>query len=344
MKKILLLFALFGAKFSFSQITVSPAGGPSQVATLLTGNGVTMTNVVITGDTNAYGNFLAFGSSLGMNGGLVMTTGLRSNVIGPNNTAGQGACNNITYPDADLMSIEPQAYYDVCVIEMDCVPTDDTLYFNYVFGSEEYPEFVLAPYNDAFGIFVSGANPAGGNYASSNMTVLPTGGPVSINNVNASVNSQYYLSNTSDTTLQYDGTTVNLTAVIPVVPGQTYHVKIIVGEAGDCIYDSGVFLQAGSFRCAGQPLDVAATTNTESQVSVYPNPANASVLFTFSTLESSYVYVELRSIDGKTVLSQNFVTDNNAVSVDVSTLPEGIYIAEITNNGIRESKKIVVKR
>lgn len=343
MKKILLLLALFSAKISFGQITVSPASGPSQIATLLTGNGVTMTNVVITGDTNAYGNFLAFGSSLGMNGGLVMTTGLRSNVIGPNNTAGQGACNNITYPDADLMSIEPQAYYDVCVIEMDCVPTDDTLYFNYVFGSEEYPEFVLAPYNDAFGIFVSGANPAGGNYASSNMTVLPTGGPVSINNVNASVNSQYYISNTSDTTLQYDGTTVNLTAVIPVVPGQTYHLKIIVGDAGDCIYDSGVFLQAGSFRCAGLPLDVTATTNTESNVNAYPVPANSSVLFTFTSLESSDVYVELRSIDGKTVLAQNLLATNNAVSVDVSSLPEGIYIAEITNNGIRESKRIVIK-
>ncbi len=342
MKKYLLVVsASFVAQFSFAQVVVSPSGSAGQIATLLTGNGVVMSNVVITGDTNAYGNFTSVGSSLGMNGGLVITTGAALNVVGPNNNTAQGTCNGSTFTDPQLTAVEPMAFNDVCIIEMDCVPNDDTLYFNYVFGSEEYPEFVFASFNDAFGIFVDGTNPAGGNYTGSNMTLLPTGGPVTINNVNATVNSQYYVTN-NDTMLQYDGLTTNLTAVIPVVPGQTYHLKIIVADAGDCIYDSGVFLQAGSFRCAGQPLDAPAPVAPKSTVAVYPVPTSTNLNFSFSTLTNENVDIVFYSLDGKAVFARNSQAVNNVVSVDVSALAEGMYIAEIIHDGVRETKRIAI--
>ena len=342
MKKFLLAIPVFLlSHFAFSQVVLSPSGSPSQIATLLTGNGVVMSNVVITGDTLSYGNFTSVGSSLGMNGGMVITTGHATNVIGPNYNAGQSACLGTVLTDPDLMTIEPMAVNDVCIIEMDCVPNDDTLYFNYVFGSEEYPEYVFASFNDAFGIFVTGANPAGGNYTGANMTTLPTGGPVSINNVNASTNSQFHVVNT-DTMLQYDGLTTNLMAVIPVVPGQTYHLKIIVGDAGDCIFDSGVFLQAGSFRCAGQPLDAPAPVQQKSTVTAYPVPATSNLNFQFPTLVNESVDVVFYSLDGKSVLTRNSQAVNNVVSVDVSVLAEGMYIAEIIHDGVRETKRIAV--
>jgi hypothetical protein len=342
MKKILLAIpALFLAQFVFAQVVVSPSGSPSQIATLLTGNGVVMSNVVITGDTLQYGNFTSVGSSLGMNGGLVITTGYATNVIGPNNNSAQSACPGTVLNDPELMSIEPMATNDLCIIEMDCVPNDDTLYFNYVFGSEEYPEYVFATFNDAFGIFVNGPNPAGGNYTNTNMTVLPNGSPVCIDSVNATVNSAYFVNNT-DTMLQYDGLTTNLTAIIPVTPGMTYHIKIVVGDAGDCIYDSGVFLQAGSFRCAGQPLDAPALTAPKSVVSAYPVPASSSLNFRFPTLLNENVDVVFYSLDGKSVLAHNSQAVNNIISVDVSSLAKGTYLAEIIHDGIRETKRIVI--
>lgn len=343
MKKLLLFVpALIACECASAQVVVSPAGSPSQIATLLTGNGVVMSNVVITGSGNAYGSFTSVGSSLGMNGGLVITTGDAATVVGPNNSTSQGMCNGTTLNDPDLATIEPMASNDVCMIEMDCVPTDDTLYFNYVFGSEEYPEYVFASFNDAFGIFVNGTNPAGGNYTGANMTLLPaSAGPVSINNVNASINSAYYVTNT-DTMLQYDGLTINLTAIIPVVPGQTYHLKIIVGDAGDCIFDSGVFLQAGSFRCSGQPLDVPAQTHAVAQVNAFPVPANNVVNFAFASLENPEVQMTVRSLDGKTVMQQNGTAQNSVITLDVSTLAEGTYLVEIVHDGIRETKLIPV--
>jgi hypothetical protein len=103
---------------------------------------------------------------------------------------------------------------------------------SFVFGSEEYPEFVSGSFNDGFGIFISGPNPAGGNYNNYNIARLPNGQLVSIDNVNANTNAQYY--NTNNTgVIQYDGYTDGLTAQLSVIPCSTYHVKIIIADARD---------------------------------------------------------------------------------------------------------------
>ena len=63
--------------------------------------------------------------------------------------------------DFDLQSITSNQIYDECVIEFDFVPEGDSISFNYVFVSEEYPEYVCASFNDAFGFFLTGPNPNG---------------------------------------------------------------------------------------------------------------------------------------------------------------------------------------
>lgn len=340
MKKLALLSAFAFPAFSFAQITVYPAGSPSQVATFLSGNGVTISNVSIYGQPSQYGYFTAANTILGMSGGLVLTTGDTANVIGPNSSGQIAGIVGTNYSDSSIMSIEPTATYDVCMIEFDCVPSDDTLYFNYVFGSDEYPEYVTSQFNDAFGIFVTG-----GIYNDTNMALLPNGTPVSIANINNGFNNSgpcmncaYYVNNIQFVTnLEYDGFTVNLTGVLPVVPNQTYHIKIIVADASDNFIDSGVFLQAGSFRCTNTAQDVPVNSSPVSLVSAYPIPATNSVSFNFTLLENPDVEMTVRSIDGKVVLQQTIVAHNNTVELDVSTLAEGAYIVEIIHDGICET-------
>jgi hypothetical protein len=48
-------------------------------------------------------------------------------------------------------------------------PTCATLSINYVFASEEYPEFATGTINDVFGFVLSGPNPSGGNYNQTNI-------------------------------------------------------------------------------------------------------------------------------------------------------------------------------
>ena len=85
-----------------------------------------------------------------------------------------------------------------------------------------------------------------------NIALVPgTSDFVSINNVNDAMNADYYVDNDDmtlgdSTQIEYDGFTVPLTAVANVTPGETYHVKIVVADAGDSVLDSGVFLSVES--------------------------------------------------------------------------------------------------
>lgn len=57
--------------------------------------------------------------------------------------------------------------------------------------------------------------------------------------------------------IQFDGWTSVLTAMATVVPCETYHIRLVVGDVGDPWYDSAVFFKANSFS-AGSPVEVEA--------------------------------------------------------------------------------------
>jgi gliding motility-associated-like protein len=156
--------------------------------------------------------------------------------------------------------------FDAAVLEFDFIPTGDSVKFRYCFGSEEYPEYVNAGVNDAFAFFLSGPNPAGGNYVNKNVALLPgTSTAVSIDNVNAGLNATYYRSNTGNPiNCEFDGLTTVLYALEKIVCGQTYHIKIAIADGGDGVWDSGVFLEGGSFSSL-PPLNVF-TTNSNSNI------------------------------------------------------------------------------
>jgi hypothetical protein len=342
-KNLLFSFAgIFLFLNSYSQITTSPTGGPSSIASFLTGFGVTISNVVVNCDSNAIGYFAANNTNLNMPAGLALTTGNVDSIPGPNNSSSISTAN--FFPgDSDLTVLAGVQTFDACVLEFDCVPLYDTLYFNYLFGSEEYPEFVNGAFNDIFAIFISGPS-----LPFQNMALLPsTSIPVSVNNVNNGVtnsgpcmNCLFYVDNTADTMLQYDGTTTNLLAQIPVTPNATYHFKIAVADAGDFVYDSGVLLQAGSFRTAN-PNGISTASN-ENGITMYPVPANDAVNFNFKTLANPNVRFVVRSLSGQEALTQTITVANGNATLDVSAFAQGMYSVEIIADGMRSVKRLVV--
>jgi gliding motility-associated-like protein len=239
-----------------AQLTLSSGLSAAQMASILAGPGVQISNAVITSPTNYYSSFNASGTNLGLTNGLLLTTGDFSVAVGPNNQQG-AATVDINPGDATLQAIAGVNTYDAAVLEFDFIPQNDTIEFKYIFASEEYPEYVCSTYNDLFGFFISGP----GIMGTQNLAIIPgTSTPVAINAVNSGTSgsnanpnspcnlsySNYYVDNTNGTTIQYDGFTTVLTAFAIVIPCQTYHLKIVVADAGDADYDSGVFLQAGS--------------------------------------------------------------------------------------------------
>jgi gliding motility-associated-like protein len=244
----------------FSQLITNTGTSPSGlVQNVLLGPGVTVSNIMYNGSPSSIGSFTATGTNLGINQGIVMTTGTvlnnGSGPHGPNNQAGAGIDNGAGGSGLLTNLINGVQTYNAAILEFDFIPYSDTVKFKYVFGSDEYPEFAPpnnSGYNDVFGFFISGPGITG----IQNIAKLPNNGSiVSINNVNAITNSTYYNFNGDGNTapynsnpfyIQYDGFTDVLTAVSKVQCGQTYHLILAVADVGDGQWDSGIFLEANS--------------------------------------------------------------------------------------------------
>ena len=263
-------------------ITVSNTMTPTQlVQNVLAGPGVTISNVTFNGVpgtsvNNQIGTFNNGNGSIGVPNGVILATGGITVALGPNNSANASVpVDNNAGADPDLTTLANNTTFDKAILEFDFIPSGDTLRFNYSFASEEYNEYACTPFNDVFGFFISGPGFAGPfQLGAENIALIPgTNVPVAINTVNngnvgsaggtvtncANANPNwnttdtiYYVDNEVPTNMgfnniQFDGYTVVLTAFALVQCNQTYHIKIAIADAGDEIYDSGVFLQAGSF-------------------------------------------------------------------------------------------------
>lgn len=232
------------------------------VNNILLGPGVVASNIQFTGQQKASGYFLGGASNLGLNSGLILTTGRATDAIGPNDNPAKSFVNQ-SPGDPLLDALFNQNTMEACRLEFDFVPSSDSVRFRYVFASEEYSEGVCTPYNDIFGFYISGPGITGVQ----NLALIPnTNIPVSISSVNGGIlgdsiygpnpvypychlgNTAYYVDNTNGLTVQYDGLTVVLEAKSLVIPCETYHIIMVVAEANDPTFDTGVFIEAGSFN------------------------------------------------------------------------------------------------
>ncbi len=262
-----------------AQIVIDNSLTPQEfVEQILVGTGVSVSNVTYNGQANAPGGQVAIGSFTSANtilplaNGLVLASGgvnqipTGSTIFDP----GSGLSG-----DPDLLLLSGQASInDYSILEFDFVPLGDTIKFDFVFGSTEYASYTCTVFNDAFGFFLSGPGISGpfSNNAT-NLAIVPnTGGPgvegipITINTINSGsptgsgtastcaaadpnwqANSIYYVDNPNATDFMFNGFTVPLTAISPVQCGQTYHIKIAIGDGTDSSLDSGVFLEGGSF-------------------------------------------------------------------------------------------------
>ena len=135
-----------------AQIVLSNAQTPAAlVQSVLLGPGVTVSNITFNGVpantiTEQVGSFNGVNTTLGMAQGLILATGDVMNAAGPNNSGSSSmGGGNFGQGDPDLAVLSsPQTVNDAAVLEFDFVPNGDSLKFDFVFGSDEYLEFVTA--------------------------------------------------------------------------------------------------------------------------------------------------------------------------------------------------------
>lgn len=328
------LLCLVG-KTGWGQLQVEQDKTAQQLAEMLVGNGVTVLNPSITGSSMANGFFFnGETTNLGIDSGVVISSGKVVNIPGPVNT---GLSTGFNLPgDIDLSTWSGKTTADAFVLEFDFIPSYDEINLTYTFGSSEYQSvaWYTGDYNDIFAYFVSGPRPNSSiPYNRENIALIPnTEIPVSVFNVNPDVNNEYYRGN-SGNTIAFYGLTVVFTASLPVVPCEQYHIKIALSDAGgsppngDDVYDSGVFLKAGSFSSPGIALEPLYTTPGGEPFAVEGcTQADLRVTLPFANPVTSWVVFDSITGTATNGVDYNFLNDSvmflpNQVSVTIPIVP-----------------------
>lgn len=203
---------------SAKALSVSPTNDGNTLLNSLLGNpsGLSNFTVTTTGAASAFGLF-SDDTVFGLGSGVVLSTGNAADVVGPNNVGDKsGFLGNLAQID----------------ISFDADNTVEKLFFQYVFGSEEFPEWANSSFNDSFELLLNGVN----------LALLGNGDPVTINNLAAN---PALITNTGNET-QLDAYTQILLFEGLVNKNATNLLQIKIADVGDVGYDSAVFIKGGT--------------------------------------------------------------------------------------------------
>lgn len=221
---------------------------------------VTITPNQLSTDTErAWGYFNKGTTGFPFTDGVLLMTGKArragNGLEGPNALSDIVPGAGMNDPDLVAAINPPGNLKDVVSLEFDFVPNSNQVKFNYLFASEEYTSgFPCGDFADGFALLLKKV----GDPTYENLAILPNGdGPVSVTNIvpagvgcgPADIKNEQYFGglNTLNVETNFVGRTIPLKAVATVIPGQTYHFKMVLADAIDNNYDSAVFLQGGSF-------------------------------------------------------------------------------------------------
>ena len=302
---------------------------------LVKGNCRNVSNITAIGNESlSIGQFENAADFLGINDGIILSTGTTMLAEGPNNSGEASFAFDVLSNDPDLGALATDELYDVTGIEFDFVPLDNSVTFKYVFASEEYCEFVGTSFNDVFGFFVSGPGINGpyDNNAINVANLFGTNIDVSINTINHIDNTEFYVSNITNldaeaceinftsefqNLIEYDGFTVPLTASFQVIPCETYRIRLVIGDVGDPNLDSAVFLETNSF-------DLGEKVNVRAEV-----PGREDPIAYESCLDGQYVFTRSSSsnISESCIINYNISAESEATNgVDFVEIPLSVTI------------------
>jgi gliding motility-associated-like protein len=356
------------------------------VENVLLGEGVVAFNFTSTGSMAQIGyfEFEEEESPIGIGSGIVMSTGLASHLAPGSGNASTSVADaadpNDNDPDLllvaqsvpDLIGVTfnpPGSINDVSIIEFDFIPTGDTIRFNFIFASREYPgsatgtNWLNSTFNDAFGFFVSGPGIDGdfsappGFGQSNNIAVIPnTNIPITVSSVHggaplppnpqtiAPQNEDFFVSNIPTggvyQDINFNGYTTVLTAMSPVTCGEVYHIKLAIGDGQDRTLDSVVLLEAQSF--SSEAINFAAEFNFSANDSTVFEGCGGTVglsrLGNINNRDSLFVSF----VDGSEITAEDFSSTVPDVLVfepgDIEVFFEFELVRNNIEQGIREAK------
>ncbi len=291
-----IILLLVSASTMSSQITVDNPITPEEAVQQLLGSDLEVSNIVFSGFDEQLGFFECIDCGFDFESGVILGTGDVSVAVGPNDEAGvsMGGDPLTSLTDIDLGQIsefsndyyeDNNIFYDIASLEFDFVARGEEITFSYTYASDEYPDFIqnTGPH-DVFGLIISGPG-INGTFSNNgeNIALIP-GTNIGVTNVSLNAGDQgqaavgdsdcnyceYYVFNgsgysyngedpqfTDETVVQYDGYTTGLVASKEgLICGETYHLRMVIGDVADGDFDSAVVIEANSI-ISSAPLDVS---------------------------------------------------------------------------------------
>src|SRR5690606_31681428 len=213
-------------------------------------------NITAQGYPVGMGYFHANNSDFPLKEGIILRCGPAAFSQGPYNNTNQSGTAAAT-GDADLHAIsvangQSGAINDVSYLQFEFTPINDFMSFNFLFSSNEYGTYQCS-FADVFAFILTDLTTG----EVTNLAVIPgTDIPVSVVNIKDGANNsscpsqniEYFgQMNVTGDPINMKGQTIVMQASSPVVPCRKYRIKLAIGDYGDSILDSAVFLEAGSF-------------------------------------------------------------------------------------------------
>jgi hypothetical protein len=242
-----------GAELTYTQSTAL------QMANAIFGDGVQITGASYTGPASSaavYSNGQLSPGVVPSNTGVILSTGRASDFTqssgDPNRNAGTTTDTTGVNNNAQFNTVAGASTFDAVWLDVDFIPTGDELTMQFVFSSEEYPEFINSQFNDVVGVWVNG-------------TLVPVevgNGQTSVNNINGTNQENLFRSNTNDAfNTEMVGFTVTLTLKMAVNPGVVNSIRIGIADTSDARYDSNLLIAGDSAQTALVAGNDAVTIN-----------------------------------------------------------------------------------
>lgn len=258
------LFALTIAPFD-------PSTSAAELAQrlLLPGTGINITGASFVGRSNQSGNYAGFDfrsgdTRLAISDGVVLTTGTINAIAGQQNrqdqpAGGDDASGEFGGPgDPDLSALVGGTTADAnsLTVTFTAGPGVRSVLFDFVFGSEEFYEFVGFDANDAFAAFLDGTQVS---FDLNNNPITVNNNFFQLNNTSRTAAEDVRIAGKTGVTfdIEYDGLTPVIRTQAPLNSGLTTHtLKFVIADVFDDILDSGVFISRlqGSTEVVSGPV------------------------------------------------------------------------------------------
>lgn len=244
--------------------TVREGTTAEQMAEAIFGDGVQVQGASYSGDIDSAGIYtngdsVAPGVTPG-DTGVILSTG---NAESFTNATGSGNANQSSNTSANTTGQNNNSQFntaagagtrDAAYLDVDFIPDGDVMTMQFVFASEEYPEFATSQYQDFVGVWINGTQ----------VPLAVGNGDTDPGNINTTSNVNLFVDNTnSDFNTEMDGFTVTMTLTIPVLDGVLNSIRIGIADVADSSYDSNLLI-------GGDTLQTSVIA-VEDSVNVYPD-------------------------------------------------------------------------